>query len=80
MTRPDPLDYAGRRERPEETLEQNLQAKRDRIERRWSTFRRVRLILRIVYLVICLAALAFGWKYIQNYIHLLDTAGKSGNP
>lgn len=78
-SRPDPLDYAGgsrEAQSLEESLEASLAAKRERIEKRWSTFRKVRLILRIIYLIACVAALAFAWKYIQNYIHMLDTAGK----
>jgi hypothetical protein len=78
MTRPDPLDYAGK-SRSAESLDASLEAsrvaKRERAEKRWSTFRKIRMILRVVYLVLCLAALAFAWKYIQGYIQLLDNAG-----
>ncbi len=43
---------------------------------RWSMFRKVRLILRVIYLVVCVAMLAFAWKYIQQYIGMIEDAGK----
>jgi hypothetical protein len=67
-----PLDYAPR--------DESIQAIDDdpavRAQQRLATFRKIRLILRVIYLVVCLALLVFAWRYIQQYITLLDNAGR----
>lgn len=68
---PEPLEYA----RPHGHEDEMTRAAA-RSAARWSMFRKVRLILRVIYLVVCLGLLVFAWKYIQQYIGILEDAGK----
>ncbi|MBA3273510.1 MAG: hypothetical protein H0T11_06510 [Chthoniobacterales bacterium] len=67
----DPLEYA----RPHSPQEEAAN-RAARSDRRWGTFRKIRLILRVIYLVVCLGLLVFAWKYIQQYIETIENAGK----
>ena len=39
-----------------------------------STIRKIRIVIRVIYLVVCLALMYFVWRFVQGYKDMLENA------